>query len=292
MTEFSEIATDTVTLSYLDAGEGPVIVALHGFPDSWRTWDAFAPALVKAGYRVIRLALRGYAPSGIPADARYDVPALAGDVLGLLDRLAIGRAVVLGHDWGASIAYELAERAPHRLAALIALAVPPPATAIGGWAERIARPHNIYLGYGAISDWWFRRAGFAEVRRLYRLWSPGWTGNDAHIDTVIGQLSDPARSRAAVDCYRPDPHRSSRPALPTMPSLLIYGAHEPKVRRHGFEGARAGLGAHSGVVGVEGAGHWPHLEAPGRVLEAVIGFLGRCVRDGRIGATSSDRHPG
>ncbi|WP_157727630.1 alpha/beta fold hydrolase [Stappia sp. ES.058] len=275
MMAFTTIGTGNVTLACLDQGRGPAIVALHGFPDTWRTWDAASRALVEAGYRVIRMALRGYAPSGIPTDGRYEVTYLAEDVLSLLDHLDLQDCTILGHDWGASTAYELALHAPDRLAAIVALSVPPPATATSGWKERLSRPHNLYLGLGPVSDWWLRRKDFSEVRRLYKMWSPSWTANSQHVEAVIDDLRPPERSRASVDFYRRRLGTiAGRATLPSVPSLLIYGSDEPKVRRDGFEAARSGLVASSRVVRIEGVGHWPHLEAPKTVLDEIVGFLG------------------
>ena len=273
MAEWAKHSTEHVGLSYLDEGDGPTIMALHGFPDTWRTWDRASAVLIRAGFRVVRMALRGYAPSGIPADRRYDVDALAHDVLSLINHLSLERVVILGHDWGASTAYELARRAPERIGAIVAMAVPPPATAVGGWRERIARPHNLYLAAGSLSDWWLRRNDFAEIRRLYRLWSPSWEGNEEHVDTVIDDLRSRERSRASVDFYRRSHVMSSPMEPPSMPSLLIYGSDEPKVRRDGFEAARDGLAAPSRVTRIEGVGHWPHLEAPNAVLGEILTFL-------------------
>ena len=282
MANWSKLRMEKVSLSFLDEGQGPAIVALHGFPDTWRTWDFAVQSLVQAGYRVIRMALRGYAPSGIPADGRYDVAALADDVVSLIDHLKLERVTILGHDWGASTAYELTHRVSERISAVVAMAVPPPATAIGGWRERMARPHNIYLAAGPLSDWWLRHSDFAEVRRLYRLWSPSWTGNTQHIRTVIDDLRPRERSRASVDFYRGSSVTAPPKKLPSMPSLLIYGSDEPQVRRDGFEAAKKGIAAPSRVVRMEGAGHWPHLEAPEGVLDEIKGFLGICRSNGML----------
>lgn len=222
------------------------------------------------------MALRGYAPSGIPANHCYDVASLADDVVSLIDHLDLDRVVILGHDWGASTAYELAYRAPAQISAIVAMAVPPPATAIGGWREWVARPHKTYLAAGPLSDWWLRRADFAEVRHLYRLWSPGWTKNKQHILTVIDDLRPRKRSRASVDFYRGSSMGAAPTELPAMQSLLIYGSDEPKVRRDGFEAARNGLVATSRVVQVVEAGHWPHLEEPEVALREITDFLGAC----------------
>ena len=274
MRSWSVFSTKNVSLSYLDEGHGPVIVALHGFPDTWRTWEAVSRNLVRAGYRVIRMALRGYAPSGIPVDGRYDVAALADDVVSLIDHLRLEQVFILGHDWGASTAYELAQRVPERIGAMVAMAVPPPATATGGLRECVSRPHNMYLALGPLSDFWLRRNDFAEIPRLYRLWSPNWTNNAQHIGIVIDDLRPRERSRASVDYYRRSGNAPGAAKLPSMASLLIYGSDEPKVRREGFEAARNKLGASSRVLCVKGVGHWPHLEAPSVVIDEVLRFLG------------------
>ena len=275
MTTFSKITTDELCLSYTDEGHGPAVVALHGFPDSWRTWDAATVALVEAGYRVIRLALRGYAPSDVPANGAYGIRHLAHDVVALIDALGVDQVVILGHDWGASVAYYLASLVPARITALVALAVPPSATARTGARELLMRPHKLYLGFGVWSDWWLRRDGFYEVHRLYRLWSPRWRHNEDHIEAVITALRPPERSRAAVDYYRRKPDMAFLP-LPDMPCLLIYGSDEPQVRQEGFEAARSRLEPPSHVLRIEGVGHWPHLEAPKTVLPELLTFLRDC----------------
>ncbi|WP_427024747.1 alpha/beta fold hydrolase [Aureimonas ureilytica] len=121
----TRIATNGVTLNVFEAGSGPAVVLLHGFPGLAYTWRHQIPALVAAGYRVIVPDLRGYgasdAPSGIEA---YDIDDLTGDVVGLLDRLEIREAVFMGHDWGGLLAWQMALLHRDRVAGVISLNTP------------------------------------------------------------------------------------------------------------------------------------------------------------------------
>ena len=124
--ESIEIARAGWSQTVRRCGQGPLALCLHGFPDSAHTWDDLLPALAGAGYHAAAPFMRGYAPSGVPADGRYDATALAGDVIALANELAPGeRFYVVGHDWGAVSAYAAASAAPARLAAMVTAAVPP-----------------------------------------------------------------------------------------------------------------------------------------------------------------------
>lgn len=270
------IEADGTTLAYAEVGAGHPVIALHGFPDIYKTWSGLAGPLADAGFRVIAVAMRGYAPSAVPADGDYSLRRLALDTLCLLDALEIERASVVGHDWGASAGYALAALAPQRLASLVTLAIPPLTVFPSGLREGLARPHNLYLGFGALSDWWLRRADFAEVQRLYRKWSPRWAVPEAQLAEVTTALAPPERSRAAVDYYRAGMREADRRAIlrpVTTPTLMLYGADEPQVRQASYAQAAAVTGPGSRVVRLEGVGHWPHLEAPDRCRAEILAFL-------------------
>jgi pimeloyl-ACP methyl ester carboxylesterase len=107
------------------AGSGPLVVLLHGFPESWYSWRHQFPALVEAGYRVVAPDQRGFAATEAPADATaYTMLHLVGDVIGLLDVLGEERAVVVGHDWGAPVAWHTAQLRPDRVRGVAGLSVP------------------------------------------------------------------------------------------------------------------------------------------------------------------------
>ncbi len=274
MNEFA--SSDGLTLRYRAVGHGPVILTLHGFPDTYRTWDAMTADLEAAGFQVINLALRGYAPSDVASDANYSIDRLARDIADLLDHLERDKAVLIGHDWGASAVYAFAAMYPERVSKLVALAIPPLAVGPRGLLERWARPHNLYLGLGGFSDWWVRRNGFNEIKRLYSLWSPSWHVPTDHIETVLTALEPKSRSRAAIDYYRlgkAEPSDDLLTAPLSTPCLVIYGSDEPAVRRSAFAQAHGVMGKGSKVVMLPNVGHWPHLEAPQKCIAEVLTFL-------------------
>src|SRR5262249_21189123 len=109
----SRVDVDGVGIEYEVTGEGRPVVLLHGFPDSGRLWRHQVPALAGAGFQVIVPDLRGYGQSDKPGEVdAYSIPLLAGDVLAVLADLGIDRAHVVGHDWGAALAWALASLAP------------------------------------------------------------------------------------------------------------------------------------------------------------------------------------
>jgi len=133
-TEFSEsnqdlkeydIATNGISLHLTEQGDGPVVLFCHGFPDTSYTWRRQMKATAAAGYRAIAPDMRGYGRSSAPADATLYTPLqTAGDLVGLLDGLNIPSAVLVGHDWGATHAWNAAMMRPDRFKAVFCLSVP------------------------------------------------------------------------------------------------------------------------------------------------------------------------
>jgi pimeloyl-ACP methyl ester carboxylesterase len=114
-----------VRLHYVEAGEGPLVVLLHGFPEFWYSWRNQIPALADAGYRVVAPDMRGYNLSDRPAGWQaYDAEHLAGDIAALIRHLGVEKAHVVGHDWGAAVAWQAARLRPDRFRAVAALSVP------------------------------------------------------------------------------------------------------------------------------------------------------------------------
>lgn len=110
-----------------DNARGPVVLCLHGFPDNARSFRFQLPALAAAGYRAVAPTLRGYEPSSQPADGDYSLEALGRDVLAWVDGLAEKKVHLIGHDWGAAVAYVAGALAPERFHSLTTIAVPPAA---------------------------------------------------------------------------------------------------------------------------------------------------------------------
>src|SRR6185436_6933086 len=123
------IDRDGVTISFDDTGDGTPVVLLHGWPDERGLWRHQVPALAAAGYRVIAPDLRGFGASSKPTDvAAYAMDRIIGDVVGVLDALGIDSAHLVGHDWGAAIAWYTATFAPDRVRSLTAISVGHPAS--------------------------------------------------------------------------------------------------------------------------------------------------------------------
>lgn len=119
------VRTNGIDLAVYEAGTGPAVVLLHGFPSLAFTWRHQIPALAAAGYRVIAPDLRGYGLSDAPAAVEdYDITRLTGDLVGLLDAAGIEKAVFMGHDWGGLLAWQMPLLHPKRVAGVIGINTP------------------------------------------------------------------------------------------------------------------------------------------------------------------------
>lgn len=119
------VSVDGIRLSYVEAGEGPAILFCHGFPETSQSWRKQLPALAAAGYRAIAPDLRGYGESSCPEPTdEYTTFHIVGDLVGLMDALLIERAVIVGNDWGATVAWQMALMRPDRIRGVVAFGVP------------------------------------------------------------------------------------------------------------------------------------------------------------------------
>ena len=164
-----------------DEGSGPPVLLLHGWPDSHRLWRHQVAALTAAGYRCVVPDLRGFGESDRPAEVEaYALPILAGDVLGVLDHLGIDRAHVVGHDWGAALAWVVAGFAPDRVDHLVAMSVGHLSSfREAGWAQREKSWYMLLFQFEGVAEQWLSDDDFANLR--------AWSGHpDA--DAVIADL--------------------------------------------------------------------------------------------------------
>jgi len=119
------IKTNGISLNIAEQGEGPLVLLCHGFPEGWYSWRHQIEALGKAGFHAVAPDMRGYGKSDRPeAIDQYTILHLVGDLVGLLDALAAQSAVIVGHDWGATIAWAAARLRPDRFHAAVILSVP------------------------------------------------------------------------------------------------------------------------------------------------------------------------
>lgn len=282
------VTINDVELALLRAGDdGPLALCLHGFPDSAHTWRHLLPRLAESGYRAVAPFQRGYAPSGVPADGRYQTAVLSLDANALHDALGGDEdAVIIGHDWGAPATYGAAVAAPERWRRVVAMAVPP-GPALGAAfltdLEQLQRSWYMFFFQHPLADLVVPAADLAFVDHLWRTWSPGFDATDELVH-VKAALRDPAHLAAALGYYRAtlgdglrDPALEELQAMtstvPTQPTLYLHGADDGCIGVGVAESARAGVGDHVSIEVVAGAGHFLHLEQPDLVNDRILEFL-------------------
>lgn len=263
-----------LNLAFLEEGEGPLMVLVHGFPDTAHTWDALRPRFAAAGYRVVTPALRGIAPSEIPPSDDYKAEVLGRDVLALIDALGAPSAVVIGHDWGALAAYAAATLDPSRVSRLVTLAIPHPTTFRFTPRKLWGARHFQTLRLpGAVGR--FARDPAASVRALYERWSPGFAWPDEEFEAALNAYAAPGCLCAALGFYRQielPPARFLRAGV-TVPTLVLGGRTDGVADEDDFRRSMARLNPRSKVQLVPG-GHFAHREDPDAFYQAVMDFLG------------------
>jgi pimeloyl-ACP methyl ester carboxylesterase len=268
--------------------DGPLALLLHGFPDTAHTWRHLGPALAEDGWRVVAPFTRGYAPSAVPDDRRYDIGALMADAVAVHALLGAGPdAVLVGHDWGAETANGLAAHRDSPFGRVVSMAVPP-VPAIRASLSLREVPAQLrrswYIGFNQL-PLLPERSTDRLVAKLWRDWSPAYDATDdlAHVGEA---LADPAHRSAAFGYYRaaarpfrvPREYRRWQAALtgrPLSPMLYLHGRDDGCMGVALAACARETLPAGSAVHVVEGAGHFLHLEQPEQVDRLVREFLAR-----------------
>ncbi|OBH88134.1 alpha/beta fold hydrolase [Mycobacterium sp. E2989] len=263
------VEANGLRFAYLEQGSGPLVLMLHGFPDTAHTWDHLRPRIADKGYRAVSPFMRGYHPSGIPA-RDPDQETLARDPLALIEALGASDAVVIGHDWGASAAYGAAAIGPDRVRKLVVIAIPHPA-ALRPSLKKLwgARHFAAYKLPGAANR--FARNDFAALSAIYRRWSPLWRPDPREFDAVRASFSDPASLNAAFGYYRklsPIPSASLKARI-TVPVVAFAGLDDPIVEPADYRHAARMFENEYTVEEVRG-GHFMHREHPdafaGRLL--------------------------
>jgi pimeloyl-ACP methyl ester carboxylesterase len=251
-------------LERIEEGRGPLVVLLHGFPDTAGTWDHVRPRLAAAGFRAVSPYLRGYAPSPLARD--YKLTSVADDVVELLDEYGAKDALVVGHDWGAAVAFLLAARG--RVSHLTTIAIPH-ARAMRfslGLAWKVRHFFTFQLPGAATL---LRRNDFAGVEAIYRRWSPAWQLDRAELADVKRAFAEPGCLDAAIGYYRALPPPRELFARVKVPSLAFAGATDFAAPPAAYEGARRFYDSDYEVVTLPG-GHFLHREHPGPFADELV----------------------
>jgi pimeloyl-ACP methyl ester carboxylesterase len=268
-----DIKLGDVTLHIRDTGAGAPVLLLHGWPDTGELWRHQVSALTAAGCRVIAPDLRGFGQSSKPTDlSAYSAPSMVGDVIGLLDVLGISRTHIVGHDWGAYIAWMTAALAADRVASMTALSVGHPASF--GSAGRQQREKSWYMllfQFPGIAEQWLSADDFRNLRE----WS---THPDP--DPVVERLSDPAALTASLGLYRaivpPESLVEPPPQLPpvTVPAMGVWGSGDIALTEEAMTGSARYVAGPWRYERIEDAGHWLPLDAPHSVNALLLDFIG------------------
>jgi pimeloyl-ACP methyl ester carboxylesterase len=275
--------------SAIEHGTGPLVLCLHGFPDSARSFRLQLEPLAAAGYRVVAPAMRGYEPSSLPDDGDYSMPTIASDVVAWLDQLGVERCHLVGHDWGAIVSYMVASLAPERLHSLTTLAVPHPARMLSDMP--VKRPSQIlrswymlFFQLRGLSDYLLERNDWALLDRLWRMWSPTYELPEDERRALKDAFTAPGVKAGALGYYRKllrlwFNKSSSEPLSRKIlaPTLALTGAldgcmdtrlHDDLMRPSDYP---AGLS----IERVADAGHFLHQERPAEVNRLLIEHFGR-----------------
>jgi pimeloyl-ACP methyl ester carboxylesterase len=257
---------------FTDSGEGRPIVLLHGFPDTPEGWSGTRDALNEAGYRTIVPYLRGYHPETLVPGRGYGGREIAEDAIRLLDAIGIDRAVLVGHDWGAAIAYRAAAMAPERVSAVCGVAIPHPRLLKPSPALAWRARHFLTLRLPT-GPWLARRHDFAYIDTLMRRWAPDWTGSerDACLRDVKKAFADPRVLDAALAYYRETSRRDEAPRL-SQPALIVGGTDDI-IDEEAFTRSPEAFDGPCDVLVVDGVGHWPHREAKEIFDRRLLAFL-------------------
>ncbi|MER5978411.1 alpha/beta hydrolase [Streptomyces sp. NPDC001857] len=317
MAEHRMVDVNGVRLHVAEEGEGPLVVLLHGFPESWHSWRHQLGPLADAGFRVVAPDQRGYGRSDAPADVEsYTVLHLVGDVVGLIRALGEETAYVVGHDWGAPVAWHTALLRPDMVRGVAGLSVPPPSRGaeppLVSMEKRFdGRFYWNYFARPGVADAEFAADTRTTLRKfLYsasgdvpgeikqplvdpgRGWLsampdpqvlPPWLTED-DLDALTESFS--RGFTGALNWYR-NLDRNWELTAPwdgaavTPPALYVYGDRDPVPAFPGtpeFIATLAGRmpNLHRPPVVLAGCGHWTQQERPDEVNAALVDFLRAC----------------
>jgi epoxide hydrolase 4 len=271
-----------VRLHYVEAGEGPLVLLLHGFPQFWYQWRHQIPALVEAGFRVVAPDMRGYNLSDKPPGVQaYRVELLARDVERLIRTCGEETATVVGHDWGAIAAWIAAMRHPGRVERLAILNVPHPARSLDGLLSPMQLLRSSYMFFFQIPrlpEKVIRAGDFALLRSVFRsdpVQPEAFTAED--IERYIEAIAQPGSLTASLNYYRallryPGETRALLKSI-EAPVLVIWGERDRFLSRRLAEPPRLWVPNLIRVKRLPNASHWVAEDRPLEVNTLLLDFL-------------------
>ena len=267
----SRVDVNGIGIEYQVTGQGSPVVLLHGFPDSGRLWRHQVPALAGAGFQVVVPDLRGYGRSGKPqAVESYSLPLVAGDVLAVLAELEIGRAHVVGHDWGAALAWVLASLAPGSVDHLVALSVGHPSTFRRTPQQREKSWYMLLFQFPGIAERWLTQDNWANFKN--------W-GAHPDAEQVIAELEATGSLTSGLNWYRANlpPESWIGPPLQLPPvqaaTMGVWSTGDFALTETQMIDSAENVAGKWRYERLDGPGHWLQLDAPDQVNSLLLDFL-------------------
>ena len=270
-----------LTFNVAEVGSGPPVILLHGWPDSWHLWRSQMDALARSGHRVIAPDLRGFGQSDAPGDVdAYGLGHLIGDVTAVMDEFKIERAAVVGHDWGAAVAWLVATFMPERVERLVAVSVGHPRAFVG--AGLLQKRLSWYM-------LWFQFPGVAERELAVNDWELFRTlahagsarGSDDYMERQITDLSRPGRLSTGLNWYRanisPDTFAGDGRGLDlpsvTCPTMGVWSTGDVLLSEVQMTGSAKFVSGPWRYVRLEVDSHWIPVYASEQLNSLLVDFL-------------------
>jgi len=267
------VDVDGVGIEYEVTGAGRPVVLLHGFPDSGRLWRHQVPALAEAGFQVVVPDLRGYGRSDKPeAVESYSLALLVGDVLAVLAELEIDRAHVVGHDWGAALAWALASFAPGSVDHLVVLSVGHPSTFRRTWEQWEKSWYMLLVQFPGIAERWLTQDNWTN----FRTW-----GRHPDAEQVIAELEATGSLTPGLNWYRANvpPESWIEPPLQLPPveadTMGVWSTGDFALTEAQMTDSADNVAGRWRYERLAGPGHWLQLDAPDQVNAVLLDFLPR-----------------
>ena len=285
------VKANGIEFEIIEAGEGPLVICLHGFPDHARSWTGLVRRLAKEGYHAVAPAMRGYGLSGKAPDGCYQSWATGSDAVALIAALGYDKGAVIGHDWGATAAYAAATLAPERVEKLVTMSVSYGPQLLNSFiTDGDQQRRSWYMFYFQLP---FAEAAvamndFAFIDRLWAEWSPGYALPERERTALKEMFAMPGVVEQTLAYYRQvfspsaiKPEWASMAAKASgpiaAPALYLHGLNDGCIGAYLSDGMETQFTGGFERVLVKNAGHFLHLEQPDVVGDAIVRFLAKRV---------------
>jgi pimeloyl-ACP methyl ester carboxylesterase len=268
----SAVRAGGIELNVQTEGDGPVVVLLHGFPDSLHMWRRVVPHLLQAGHRVVAIDQRGFGSSAVPQGrTHYGIDQLVADVTAVLDALGLRDPVhLMGHDWGAVVTWCLCIMHPQRVRSAVAISVGHPrAYARAGLEQKRKGLYTLGWQFPGLAERWLAANDWVRMRH--------WLRQNPDADACVRDLARPGRLTAGLNWYRANlvPVLGRRwPACP-VPMLGIWSSEDHCLAEDQMAGSERYMAAPWRYQRIDGAGHWLPLERPAQVAQLAAEWFGK-----------------